>query len=279
MSAGGRRPNNRITMDLPSQSISFDSEAFNEFLNTQGVRLVHHKALRCPVGMTDVDDNRQPHADHEGCSNGFIYYKAGIVTGAMQGNSNSQSSGDLGFTESTYITVSFPQYYDGTTDKISMAPFDRFYLDESEPEARITVPTWHLVTAHQSRMDKLYYPAVSVEKLVDFRGIEYKEGQDFCIHDGQIKWLGNWPGYQLDVGRGAIYSIRYSYRPHWYLTRLLHEVRVAQIDTLDGRVLMRMPQQALLCREFVHTNSSTSENADSSRQAPEPTEGGWGSPK
>ena len=279
MAGGGRKPNNLFPMELPSQAVSFDSNAFSEFLNLHGVRLIHHKALRCPVGMTDTDDNQRPHTDHSGCSNGFIYYKAGVVTAAIQGNSNSQNTHDIGLIESSHVTATFPNYYDGTTDQVVIAPFDRFYMDEQEQDTKIVVPTWHLQTTNQSRIDKLYYPVVSVEKLIDYRGEEYREGHDFCIENGQISWNGGrWPGYQLDVKRGSIYSVRYFYRPYFYCTRLLHEIRVAQVDTMEGRVLARMPVQCQLAREYCYTNEqndSQAKDSNSLRQTPPPKDGGF----
>jgi hypothetical protein len=272
-----KKPGNTYPLEFPSQAVSFDPDAFNELIANQGVRLVHHKALRCPVGMTDVDDNRRPHSDHSGCSNGFIYFKAGIVTATLLGNSNNQQSNDIGLIESSQASSTFPQYYDNTDKPIEIAPFDRFYLDEIEPESRILVPTWHLQKVSESGLDKLYYPAETVEKLVDMRGEEYWCDEDFTIVKGCIKWSRS-PGYQTDVGRGAIYSIRYSYRPFWYVTRLLHEIRVAQVETRDGRRLVRMPQQALLSREYVYTNEDNDRlapDANSLRQVPPPSNTGW----
>jgi hypothetical protein len=268
-------------MDFPSQSVSFDPDAFNELLNFQGVRFVHYKALRCPVGMTDVDDNNRPHEDHAGCSNGFIYYKSGIVTASLMGNSNNQNSSDMGLIENSSIVATFPQFYDESETKISLAPFDRLFLNEEEKENRILVPTWHLQLAHQSKVDKLYFPCENVEILVDSRGNEYKQDVDFCIENGCIKWGDRWPGYQLDVGRGTLYTVRYQYRPYFYVSRLMHEIRVAQIDSYDGRKLVRMPQQALLNREYTFSNESAdskAKDANSLRQTPSP-EDGWGSPR
>ena len=275
------RSSNKHPMNLPDGTVSFDPEAFNRFLNDQGIRLVHYKALRCPVGMTDVDDNRRPHEDHAGCSNGFIYYKAGIVTAGMSGNGNKTNSSEMGFMEQSYITVTFPQYYDDHPEKhVTIAMFDRFFLDEQEHDARVNVETWHLQTAHQTGLDKLNYPATCVEKLVDFRNEEYKEGVDFVLENGQIKWISQHrPGYQMDSGRGAIYSIRYYYRPYWYCAQLLHEIRVAQVETMTGRILERMPQQILLAREHTFTNESVDRSAvdsNSARQTQVPKDGGWG---
>lgn len=282
MASGGRKVANQYPIEQNSVAVSFDADAFNEFLNVQGIRLIHCKALRCPVGMTDIDDNRKPHEDHEGCSNGFLYYKAGIVTVGMQGNGNSTSSHDMGLMEHSHITATFPQFYDQTDTPVSIAMFDRFFLDEQELDAKILVPTWHLQVAHQSGLDKLMYPAVWVEKLVDMNGVEYKQDEDFCVHNGLIKWTGKRPGYQIDVKRGAIYSIRYHYRPYWYCSQLLHEIRVAQIDTFDGRALKRMPQQILLSREHTFTNENVDRDAKdstSARQTQVPNDGGWGAPR
>lgn len=272
-----KRPNPTISpIEIPSGSVSFDANAFDEFLNAHGIRLVHYKAMRCPVGLTDVDDNRRPHEDHSSCSNGFLYHKAGIVTAAMQGNSNNQFSNELGLVENSYITVSFPQFYDDSDIQVAIAPFDRFFLCESEKEQNILVPTWHLQIMSQSGIDKLLYPVEKVEYLVDSHGTSFVEGVDFEVTNGKIDWsaCGKNPGYQMDVRRGTVYSVRFLYRPYWYCVRMLHEIRVAQTETFDGRELIRMPQQVLLAREHVFTNQQNdSKNPDKPRQTPEPNDG------
>lgn len=280
-------PIENYVTSLPAVAIDFDVEAFDSAIRSQGVKLVHYKALRCPVGMTDLGDNRRPHEDHSGCSNGFLYKKAGHVTGLLIGNGNDPQLRDIGFIDGASFTSTFPRHYDDTCEPSKafyMAPYDRFYLDEEA----ITVPTWQLVKANESGLDKLAFPAVDVEELVDARGDSYEEGRDFRICEGQILWLpnGRRPMTDLETGRGSIFSIRYHYRPFWYVARLLHEIRVTQVGNpmTNERKLVRMQQQCLLHREFLFLNESNDDMArdprnpdkPSPRQQQAPEDGGFG---
>lgn len=282
-----RKPVEHFVTDLPAVAISFDVEAFDSAIRSQGVKLVHFKALRCPVGMTDLDDNRRPHEDHAGCSNGFLYRKAGSITGLLIGNGNDPQLRDIGFVDGASFTSTFPRAYDDACipeKPFYMAPYDRFYLDEEA----ITVPTWQLVRANEAGMDRTNFPIVEVEELIDSRGDSYEECVDFEIQDGQVVWKvdGHRPSPDLETGRGAIFSIRYRYRPFWYVARLLHEVRVSQVDNpmTNERKLVRMQQQCLLNREFLFLNEAHDDLAKdprentqgASRQQQAPEDGGFG---
>lgn len=281
-----RKPVDHYVTDLPAVAISFDVEAFDSAIRSQGVRLIHYKALRCPVGMTDIDDNRRPHEDHSGCSNGFLYRKAGTITGLLIGNGNDPQLRDIGFVDGASFTSTFPRAYDEacTPEKpFYLAPFDRFYLDEEA----ILVPTWQLVRANEAGIDRTNFPVVEVEELVDNRGDSYEEYVDFKVVDGSIQWIpgGRRPMPDLETGRGAVFSVRYRYRPFWYVGRLLHEIRISQVDNpmTNERKLVRMQQQALLNREFLFLNESNDDMAKDprntqgpSRQQQAPEDGGFG---
>lgn len=256
-----RRPVNHITTDIPPTDLSIDFNAFDRAIRSQGVRLVHYRALRCPVGMTDIGDNRRPHPDHSGCSNGFLYFKAGVCTALFTGNSKHKNPAEIGFYDGSTAQVTFPTHYDDSEDAVIVAPFDRFYLEEDA----ITVPMWQLFLHHETGQDRLKYPVIKVEQLVDSRGEKYNQDQDFVVTDGQIQWLGGrrpvselnlGPGAGTGTDRGAVCSVRYQYRPFWYCGQVLHEVRVAQVqDPISGtRTLMRMPQSVMLHREYVSLN-------------------------
>lgn len=281
-----RSPVESVNIDHREVQVSFDAEAFDQAIRSHGVQLVHYVSLRCPVGMTDLGDNRRPHVDHAGCSNGFLYIKAGCIRALMIGNQNKQDLRDVGFVDGASATSTFPRQYEDGTD-FYLAPFDRFYLNEES----ITVPTWQLSRSNETGTERLAFPAVFVERLVDARGDSYQEGQDFCLREGQISWLpsGRRPMPDLETGRGSVLSVRYRYRPFWYCARLLHEIRVAQVESTvnEERTLIRMPQQALLNREFLFLNESHDDQArrdprnkdsgpESPRQAPEPEDGGFG---
>lgn len=281
-----KKPTEHYVTELPSVAVDFDVEAFDELIRTQGVRLIHFKALRCPVGMTELGDNRRPHEDHAGCSNGFLYKKAGIITASLLGNGNDPQLRDVGFVDGASFTSTFPLNYDDAClppKAFYVAPFDRFYLDEEE----ITVPTWQLVRANESGLDRLAFPAVVVEVLVDNTGDSYEQCVDFDIANGQIAWReGRRPPIDLSTGAGVIFSIRYRYRPFWYVGRLLHEIRISQRgNPMTGeRKLVRMQQQVLLNREFLFLNEANDDLAKdprnpektSPRQQQAPEDGGFG---
>jgi hypothetical protein len=250
-----------IVHELPSVDVAFDLEAFNELIRSQGVKLVHYRAMRCPVGMSDLDDNRRPHPHHEGCSNGFIYTKVGCVTGAITSNNKKKSLEDVGFVDFSTVQCTLPQTYDNSDINLVIAPFDRFYLDEETT----AVVMWQLFRHHETGVDRLKYPVHCVEgDIIDFRGEQYKENSDFVVSNGQIKWVGRRPGPEIDTGpgmgngfgtdKGPVCSIRYLYKPYWYVGAIPHELRIAQVQDGFDRRAVRAPQMCVLHREYVSQN-------------------------
>jgi hypothetical protein len=294
MSRDNRGPVNNIITDIPAHQVSLDIDAFNELIRGQGVRLVHYRAIRCPVGMTDIGDNRRPHPDHEGCSNGFLYTKVGVITGLFTGNSKNKRQDEVGFWDGSTAQVSFATTYDDSDDThFYVCPYDRFYLDEPT----LLVATWQLFQHHASGRDRLKFPVESVDILVDARGNRYHAGSDFSIKDGQLVWTGlTRPSPELDAGpglgtsldRGAVCSVWYRYRPYYYCAMVQHDLRVTQVNNeFDGtRSIQRMPMAAVLHREFIPQNSEADNearpgnkevsNKDLLRQAMGPTDGSFG---
>src|SRR6185312_1492987 len=260
-------------MEFPSQSTSFDPDAFDELIRTQGVDMIHMRALPCPVGLIDPDDQRHPRDHHEGCSNGYIYRPGGHVICSFLSNSKEARKVDLGVMDGSSVTVTFPRFYESENPNapqkaVRPAPFDRVYLkDES-----ITVETWEKFSCSITNVDKLRFPAVHVEELIDAKGVQYACGIDFSVVAGKIQWMpGRSPGQDPASKRGVVCSVRYEYRPFWYVQRMIHEVRVAQVqDEFSGdRVTMRFPQQMLLQREAVFENEQRDLEAKKSpRQNP-----------
>lgn len=262
--------NNRqsITFEISAVTVGFDVGAFDDALRDHGVQFVHYRAMKCPVGMRDEYSTRRPHEDHSGCSNGQIYTKAGLVTALFTSNSNRQDQNEVGLLDGATVRITIPRYYDGTNEPVMVAPFDRFFLSEET----ITVVTQELVQASPEGHDRLRYPAVSVYDIMDATGKRWG-GNDCRIVDGQIVWNpGGGPGIDPVIQKGVVYSIRYTYRPFFYVDRMLNEVRVAQVDTDEGRIVMRMPQSLILQREYVfekEENDERAPNPDSPRQVKE----------
>ena len=250
---------NDVITDIPHYRVSFDVEAFDTAIRSQGVKLIHYQALRCPIGMTNLDDHQRPHPDHEGCSNGFLFTKVGVITGLFTSNSKHKNAMELGFWDGSTVQVTFPRQYDDNPDrKLYVAPFDRFFL----AEGNVVVPTWQLFLYDESGINKLKYPVEEVQDIVDSQGLRYRQCDDFVIENGAIKWVGKRPAQQIDLGpgmgngfgtdRGSVCSVRYTYRPYWFVGQMMHEIRVTQVtEEADGRHLERMPQAAILHREYV----------------------------
>ena len=273
MAKNNRGPMQFYQAEIPAISIGFDTDAFNAAIRSHGCRLIHQEALRCPVGMISLDDSRRDHPHHENCSNGFLFEDKGYITALMTSNSSRQDSKDVGFVDSATMAATFPQTYDCSESQFSPAVFDRFYLAEEA----ITVVTWELQQVNGSGMERLNFPIVCVDRLVDFRGQVYKQGDDFTIIKGQVSWVEG--AHHPEVG--AVFSIRYRYRPYWYLSSFGHEIRTANVDNpmTTERTVVRMPIQASLKREWLFKNEeqdSESKNPNSPRQESSPDDGGFG---
>lgn len=255
--------NQIIDTQMEHSAISFDEEAFDAMLHSQGMVLEHYMAMRCPLGMVDIDDNRRPQHDHALCSNGFLYAFMGDITTWMQGNTKQQKLEDYGYVNGASCFATFPRYYDkggecdsvlcGPTLEFLPAPFDRFYLKEKT----IVVPTWQTLICSGTGFERLSFPAVRVIRLVDWRGVSYYQGKDFGLTpEGQIAWKGTQPIPDTGGSNKAVISVRYVYRPFWYVARMQHEIRVSQSDEdVEGnRELIRNPQQVIFNREYLFLN-------------------------
>lgn len=237
---------------LPNMAVEFDIEAFDNLTRNQGVLLTHWRAMRCPIGMTDMYDDRQNHGTHS-CSNGFIYSMAGKVTCQFVSNSDNDRQVDAGLIDGSTVQCSAPRYYDDKeTEPVHIVPFDRFYLDDET----ITVVNWQLAQHNLSGIDKMRYPVVMVELLIDNQGIEYKQGIDFNVSNGVIVWTGKRPAFDLEAEKGGVYTVRYRYRPYYIVSALQHEVRLVRNRALDGEQTVERTGQAFsLQREHIFENA------------------------
>jgi hypothetical protein len=254
-------PNVQPTLLPRGEAVNFDPDAFDDAIRTQGLTFVHWRALKCPIGVVDADDERHPHGDHGDCSNGFLYRVVGPVTCVPSGNNNNPQVQDLGVVNQVNMQVTAPRFYDmlatdGSRMPVYLAPYDRMYLAEET----ITVVQWEEREACGGPTDKLDYPVVVVEELVDSLGRDLLPGADYTVRDGLLTWVpgGRQPVKNPEAGTGGIFSIRYRYRPYWYVKDLPHEIRVTNLeDPLTGiRRTERMQEQAILQREYVFENQA-----------------------
>lgn len=240
-------PNNSAMQFPFGTGATFDLDAFDTALGSQSVAFAHFRAMRCPIGMVDPFDDRGPHPDHSGCSNGFLYTYAGQLRATFTGNSNDRRDTDIGWLDGSTVQVTAQRRYEDVDSPVQLAVFDRVYLTEES----VTVPTWELAEAHATGTEKLKFPVVEVVDLVDATGRRYVPS-DYTVEAGRLVWAqGRGPGIDPTISRGVVFSIRYTYRPYWYVSRLPHQVRVAQVETILDRHVERVNQSAVLVRENV----------------------------
>lgn len=261
------------TFDLPNRTSSaFDIDAFDEAIAAHGAKFVHYRAVDNPVGMVDRFDSRRPDDDHAGASNGQIYIEAGHFSALFTGNSKEAKSQEGSLLDAATAQLTPTRNYCGSEEAVSLMPLDRLYLQECS----IVVPAKQFVEAHDSGRDRLRFPATRVVACVDARNTRYIEGRDFTLVDGSIVWgSGARPGTNPENGRGTIYSVRYMYRPYWYIHRLLHEIRVSQVENMltGNRETARMQQSCMVQREYIFENEQKDDRApdpESKRQMPGP---------
>lgn len=275
-------PNNYPTAFPEGEAVTFDVDAFDDAIRSQGVLFEHHEAMRCPVGVVDRDDTlRRPHDHHEGCQNGYIYTKSGSFQALLTGNGLTADHKDQGQGDSSTAQMTFPRFYapddchPEEERRIYVAPYDRLYYKDE----RILVKNWDTLEAHPSGVDRPFFPAVQVlGDIVDARGERYVCGVDFVLVGGNVHWKGaHQPGQNSEIaGKGTIFSVMYLYRPYWYVRQMVHEIRVTQVeDPEEGRRIEKMPQAAVVQREFVFLNQERDDSsAATARMYRQPADGG-----
>ena len=173
-----------VQISIPFDPVTFDKNAFDEFLRANGTVLEHFKAIKCPIGKTDLDDPRSPHSAHSGCSNGYIYKCVGTVTAWFNNNSAMTALSDVGILDGSVVQVTFPTHYDNPSDKeVSIMMHDRFYLRDYP----VSVPHTQQFESNIIGIDKLSFPVDCVEEIIDANGKEYGPG-DYAIKEGQLVW-------------------------------------------------------------------------------------------
>lgn len=280
----GRKPRapegNQIPYVIPQNQISLDPLAFDQLIESQGVKLIHYRAIPDPRGMTSRGDTHDVLGVRSNVD-GFIYKEAGCLQVFFQNNPNNSGLNERGIIEVASAYITMPRTYENSDEPVIVDQFDRFFIKDIEAR----VATKQFIEASATGTDILQYPATCIEYIVDSNGVEYTEGAEFKIdQDGNVCWISqNRPGWNAQTGRGTIYSIRYRYTPFFIVDHMVHEIRLAQVTnqmTFD-RSVERMPYQVFVMREkvFQDRNRSKEKPSRSARLTQAPPSGGTLGPK
>lgn len=255
--------------------VHFDANAFDNLIENHGIMFKHWKAVPCTGGDIDKGSMRSTHLDHT-CNNGF-YYKGGrCFLGVFDNNQTKKNFKTEGIIDSSITTLHVPRYYANGSkeicDHIFFGQDDRLELEDDS----VIVPKWEKIICSPTDIDRAMFPIIHVEYVIDSYGEEYSRGTDFDLLDGNIKWLGqNRPRYNERQGTGGVYSIRYLYRPAWYIGSVLHEIRL--VNTYDPntgeRVQIRYPQLLILQREIYFLDQLNLGSPDMPKQGIAPSSG------
>lgn len=250
----------QITMDLNKD---------DDLVTQRGVEFVHYVAIPSPIGLKDRGDYRRSDQYDTITSNGMIYKKVGCFTGTVVSNSKRKKPAEGGLVDQSTARLLLPRFYNekATADgeEIHLAPGDRIFIKDLE----VLVSNYQRMQYNPGGLDRAQFPVKSVQHLIDSRNKEYKCGYHFTISDGHIKWIAGKdnPGIDPETGKGRIYSIRYKYNAHWYITEIPNEVRVIQgTDGSGKRFPQRMPYSAIIQREYVYYNQNNDIDKEHGRE-------------
>lgn len=267
---------------LPKTPIELEQMSFNldkqdQFIKSHGVSFVHYRAIPSPIGLKDRGEYRRSDSLDTIAENGFIYKKCGEFTGVILSNNKRKQPIDGGLYDFSEARLTLPRFYNEDSEedageRIHLCPGDRIFLKNVDKKEK-NVVNYQRVQYNPNGMDYLQFPATCIEFIVDSRGGEYKEGVHFKISkgklsEGNIQWIDGKsnPGIDPDTGKGRVYSIRYRYEAHWYISALPNELRIGQ-TTEDGiRKETRMPYQAVIQREYVYHNRNRGDSKDTPKE-------------
>lgn len=265
---------------FPEENIGFDVERFDELLRGQGVEIEIFSSTICPIDATTPDDSR--HEGHGNCSNGFLYRCEGRVLAAFVGNSGNPNFEGYGIERDAVAYMTVPRFYDNPPNKpVVLGHYYRIYLADCETPVVNSEKVEHSLTGS----DRLAYPAMEILRCIDNRGKEYAQGSDFNLVQGNIVWAPNRaPGFNVDLNKGEVFSVLYTYKPFFYVKHIPHEIRVTRVvdDASGEEKLVRMPYQLVLEREWAFHNQNRVPEGQSgstpptARTLPAPRSGGFG---
>ena len=246
----GTFQNDPVKYSVPWTAVREDPAANNSFIANLGICFQHWVAIPNVLGAVQTDDARDSFGQAEKnqfdgigkyhVENGFIYVCRGLIYGIFQGNSKSLNHIPSGLYSDDGAQISMNRYYKDSEKTAGFTKFDKLVPHELPSEFFHT--TFEKFIHNPAGIDRLQYHICKVDTVIDSAGIIYNENEDFVIERGNIRWLdtGKRPGFEPATGNGRVVSIRYTYKPYYYVKYAMHDIRVQQsIDELTGEVMAK----------------------------------------
>lgn len=271
-----------INYSDPWEQVNSSTTAWNNFIAGLGLRFQHWAFSPYVIGATDTgslrnyDDQRvRKSNDKVIYDNNGMYRYMGDIFVIWQGNSKKDTQLPAGYYPDSNATVTLNRHYIDTKTIVGLSEFDKFILvlrPEDNPLEYASV-NWEQVKHNPTGIDRVMFHVVKVDSLSDANGVDYAEGVDYRISNGNIEWIqgGSRPGFDNASSEGVVMSIRYRYIPSFYVKYAAHELRShATFDQATGlKRAVRGPMQASLQIDWVFLQALKNQesNGDSSKNA------------
>lgn len=241
---------------------SFDLVKQDAFVTSLGIDFTHFKAMPSPIGLKDRGEYRREDGVDVVSSNGMLYFCAGTFSATMTDNSRDQKRIEQGLLDPSQSRLVLPRFYNkyatsDSKDRIYLSIGDRVYLSDKDADVRVTN---YQQMNYEAGDNVPMFPIWEMDKgcpIIDSTGATYTQNSDFCVTEaGNIRWTGRNPGIDPDTGKGRVYSVRYLYRAFWYVVALPKEVRITNVTEGGVRRPERMPEHAIIVREYIYHNQN-----------------------
>jgi hypothetical protein len=257
-----------VQLQLSQEPVSLDPDAIDALIRDHGVPMVHWRGMVDPVGLVELHGGRRPDPPLAGAINGKVYSRGGTVVVLLSAAGAESEYGTPSILDAGQASATTRLLYN-EGGHCYLSPGDR--LEVSGP---VLVSRSHLVEASPTLVDRLEFPAVEVQDVVDAAGRRYGPGDFQVTAQGDLAWTSGGPGVDPISGHGRVYAVRYIHHPFWIVERLIHEVRVTQVEVGETRQVVQLPQAAIVQREYVH-RAAVRGREPAPRDAPEPADGGF----
>lgn len=237
-----RKPSDvkNVLMDFesPWDSVIPNSDATNHFISGLGIVFNHYVAIPNVIYESNLGDLRRifpeelpatsPDKRFDYIENGFLYKYAGQVWGIFQGNNKQFREIPSGLYTQSGAFITFNRYYRNTNKYASFAEYDKLIPCVSGHQ--FFSVNWEKTQVSLSGTNRLQFLATEIEYVVDSAGRIYDQDVDYKLVKGDLCWISrpgaDRPGIDPLTGRGRVISVRYKYKPTYYVKSLAHDIRM-----------------------------------------------------
>lgn len=238
---------NNVLMDFnsPWSAIVNSTEASNMFIAGLGIVFNHYIAIPNVVGENLLGDIRRTFGEEsknqfgfdqqfDFIENGYLYKYAGQVWGIFQGNNKSFKELTAGLYSSSGAMITFNRYYRGTDKYVGFAEFDKLIPCISGKQFYSV--NFQKLHSSMTGLTRLQFPACQIDFVIDSDGNIYEEVKHYVLEHGNIKWVSGGPGVNFTTGKSKLISVRYRYKPTFYVNYMGHDIRISPTFDEMGNV-------------------------------------------